>query len=91
MDAIRAAVGDEKLTYLGYSYGTLLGATYAQLFPQQRPGAGARRRGRPAAGPASPASESQAKGFERAFDNFTNWCAANAGPLPDRAGRPRRR
>ena len=34
MDAIRAAVGDQKLTYLGYSYGTLLGATYAQLFPQ---------------------------------------------------------
>ena len=29
MEAIREAVGDEKLTYLGYSYGTLLGAVYA--------------------------------------------------------------
>ncbi|MDY2940838.1 MAG: alpha/beta hydrolase [Varibaculum sp.] len=35
MDIIRAALGDEKLTYLGYSYGTFLGATYAELFPQR--------------------------------------------------------
>src|SRR5690606_29769101 len=35
MDAIRQAVGDEKLTYLGYSYGTLLGAVYAELFPDR--------------------------------------------------------
>lgn len=33
MDVLRAALGDEKLTYLGYSYGTALGATYAGLFP----------------------------------------------------------
>ncbi|SDL82423.1 alpha/beta hydrolase fold [Geodermatophilus siccatus] len=33
MDALRAAVGDEQLTYLGFSYGTFLGATYASLFP----------------------------------------------------------
>ncbi|PSL01554.1 alpha/beta hydrolase family protein [Haloactinopolyspora alba] len=33
MDLLRQAVGDEKLTYMGYSYGTLLGATYARLFP----------------------------------------------------------
>lgn len=33
MDLIRALVGDEKLNYLGYSYGTQLGATYAGLFP----------------------------------------------------------
>ncbi|MFP5370295.1 MAG: alpha/beta hydrolase, partial [Actinomycetes bacterium] len=35
MDALRAAVGDERLTYLGYSYGTLIGATYASLFPDR--------------------------------------------------------
>ena len=34
MDALRAAVGDRKLTYLGFSYGTFLGATYAALFPR---------------------------------------------------------
>ncbi len=33
MDEIRAAVGDAKLTYMGFSYGTFLGATYADLFP----------------------------------------------------------
>jgi pimeloyl-ACP methyl ester carboxylesterase len=33
MDAIRQAVGDDKLSYLGFSYGTFLGATYADLFP----------------------------------------------------------
>ncbi len=33
MDLIRQAVGDEKLTYYGISYGTYLGATYARLFP----------------------------------------------------------
>lgn len=33
LDVLRAALGDRKLTYLGKSYGTLLGATYAELFP----------------------------------------------------------
>jgi len=33
MDVIRAALGDAKLTYLGFSYGTFLGQTYAHLFP----------------------------------------------------------
>ena len=33
LDLLRAILGDEKLNYLGYSYGTLLGATYADLFP----------------------------------------------------------
>jgi pimeloyl-ACP methyl ester carboxylesterase len=33
LDRIRAALGDAKLTYLGFSYGTFLGATYASLFP----------------------------------------------------------
>jgi pimeloyl-ACP methyl ester carboxylesterase len=33
MDEIRAAVGDAKLTYLGFSYGTYYGQWYAHLFP----------------------------------------------------------
>ncbi len=35
MDRLRAALGDEQLTYLGYSYGTTLGSTYAELFPER--------------------------------------------------------
>jgi pimeloyl-ACP methyl ester carboxylesterase len=35
LDLLRAAVGDSRLTYVGFSYGTLLGATYANLFPQR--------------------------------------------------------
>lgn len=33
MDVMRAVLGDQKLNYLGYSYGTSLGAHYAELFP----------------------------------------------------------
>ncbi|WP_063843042.1 alpha/beta hydrolase [Sphaerimonospora mesophila] len=33
MDMIRAALGEEEISYLGYSYGTYLGAVYATLFP----------------------------------------------------------
>ncbi|MCU1586327.1 MAG: peptidase [Microbacteriaceae bacterium] len=35
LDLLRAALGDKKLNYLGYSYGTLLGATYAELYPHK--------------------------------------------------------
>ena len=35
LDALRQAVGDDKLTYWGISYGTLLGSTYAQEFPER--------------------------------------------------------
>ena len=35
MDRIRAALGEPRLSYLGYSYGTYLGAVYTTLFPQR--------------------------------------------------------
>lgn len=35
MDLLRAVLGDSELHYLGYSYGTFLGATYAKLFPER--------------------------------------------------------
>jgi pimeloyl-ACP methyl ester carboxylesterase len=34
LDMLRQAVGDEKLNYAGYSYGTFLGVTYANMFPE---------------------------------------------------------
>jgi pimeloyl-ACP methyl ester carboxylesterase len=81
MDSLRAAVGDDKLSYLGFSYGTLLGATYAQLFPTKI-------RAMVLDGAVDPkqdyiqGSESQAKGFERAFTNFTNWCKQTPDKCP---------
>ena len=33
LDRLRQAVGDPKLTFVGHSYGTVVGATYANLFP----------------------------------------------------------
>ncbi|MFF8730451.1 alpha/beta fold hydrolase [Streptomyces sp. NPDC015171] len=33
MDVVRAVLGEKKISYLGYSYGTYLGAVYAQMFP----------------------------------------------------------
>ena len=35
IDAVRAALGERRLSYLGFSYGTFLGATYASLFPNR--------------------------------------------------------
>lgn len=74
MDVLRAALGDEKLAYVGASYGTFLGATYAQLFPG--------RAGRlvldGAMDPSRPALElnrDQTEGFETAFRAFAADCA----------------
>jgi pimeloyl-ACP methyl ester carboxylesterase len=35
LDLLRQAVGDERLTFAGFSYGTYVGATYASLFPDR--------------------------------------------------------
>jgi pimeloyl-ACP methyl ester carboxylesterase len=35
MDAIRAALGEKKLTFVGYSYGSLMGQQYAEVFPHR--------------------------------------------------------
>ncbi|MEU8243221.1 alpha/beta hydrolase [Actinoplanes missouriensis] len=81
MEALRTAVGDEKLSYLGFSYGTLLGATYAQLF-------GDKVRALVLDGAIDPTenyvqgAEAQAKGFERAFTNFTAWCTKTPAKCP---------
>jgi len=81
MDAIRAGLGEEKLNYLGFSYGTLLGAVYAQLFPKNIRAMVLDGALDPTLSPVD-LSEGQAVGFERAFNNFADWCKSNASKCP---------
>lgn len=73
MDILRAVLGDRKLNYVGASYGTFLGATYAGLFPG--------RVGRMVLdGAMDPSVDAlrlnldQAAGFETAFQAFAKDC-----------------
>lgn len=75
MDVIRAVLGDEKLHYLGFSYGTQLGGTYAAVYPE--------RVGRLVLDgavdfllPPEQQSIEQAAGFESALRAFIDWCLA---------------
>lgn len=78
-DAIREAVGDSKLTYLGFSYGTFLGATIQSLFPGRTRAVvldGAVDPDQYVNDPLSSLDE-QSAGFERAISRFTTACAAD--------------
>ncbi|MGW4431975.1 alpha/beta hydrolase [Streptomyces tendae] len=88
MDVLRAVLGDGKLTYVGASYGTFLGATYAGLFPD--------RTGRlvldGAMDPSLPARRlnlEQTEGFETAFQSFAKDCVRQSDcPLGDKNTAP---
>ena len=76
MDVIRQALGDKKLNYLGFSYGTRLGAVYAAQFPQKR--------GRMVLDGVDTLTEpiaeqglAGAEGQQTALDDFITWCAQN--------------
>ncbi|HWW53337.1 MAG TPA: alpha/beta hydrolase, partial [Acidimicrobiales bacterium] len=75
MDLIRQALGEPKLTYLGFSYGSLLGAMYAAQFPTHV-------RAMVLDGAVDPAldsvstSEQQATGFDKELNAFFAYCAA---------------
>jgi len=79
LDLLRAAVGDEKLTYLGFSYGTVLGATYASLFPQDYRALVLDGGMDPEAYLNRPGDNSldQTAAFEAELDRFFQACAAN--------------
>ncbi|MQA60142.1 MAG: alpha/beta fold hydrolase [Actinophytocola sp.] len=88
MDVLRSVLGDEKLTYLGYSYGTRIGYTYAEAFPDNV-------RALLLDGAMDPEEDmvasmvAQGKGFGEAFDEFVAWCAEREdcalGDDPDKA------
>ncbi|MEU9733814.1 alpha/beta hydrolase [Streptomyces sp. NPDC048002] len=74
LDVMRAALGDRKLNYLGFSYGTRLGAVYAKQFPDHV--------GRMALDGVDTLTEPLteqglvgARGQQAALDDFIAWCA----------------
>ncbi|GGR80708.1 protease [Streptomyces nojiriensis] len=74
MDVMRRLLGDEKLNFLGFSYGSRLGAVYAALFPRDT--------GRMVLDGVDTLTEPlmeqalvSARGQQRALDNFLTWCA----------------
>ncbi|MGW3727049.1 alpha/beta hydrolase [Streptomyces sp. NPDC000851] len=90
MDVLRSLLGDDRLHYVGYSYGTYLGATYAELFPS--------RVGRLVLdGAVDPALDGyqfvlgQVGGYQDAWESFAADCAARAdcpmGHSVEEAGR----
>lgn len=87
MDVVRQGAGDQKMNYLGFSYGTRLGAVYAHLFP-------GRIRSFVLDGAVDPiatdlvTAERQVRGFEGAFDQFAADCLRRAPCRP--LGNPRR-
>jgi pimeloyl-ACP methyl ester carboxylesterase len=88
LDILREALGDEKLTYLGYSYGTRIGAAYAEAFPQNV-------RALVLDGALDPTQTTvertvkQNAGFQQAFEAFAADCATQPdcplGPDPAQA------
>ena len=74
LDAIRVAVGDEKLTYLGYSYGTRIGGSYAEAFPQNVRAMLLDGAVDPNADPIE-ADIRQAAAFQQAFNDYAADCA----------------
>ena len=74
LDQIRKAIGDEKLTYLGYSYGTRIGAEYAEQFPQNVRAMILDGAVDPNADPVQ-ADIDQATAFQKAFDDYAADCA----------------
>ena len=75
LDLLRRALGDRRLTYVGFSYGARLGAVYAHRFPR-------RVRALVLDGPSDPVAdplavtEAQIAGFERSFDAWADDCPA---------------
>lgn len=79
MDLVRAAMGEETMSFLGVSYGTHLGAVYASLFP-------GRVQAMMLDGGYDRESDTveedyltQARGFEESFDRWASWCQEQDG------------
>lgn len=77
MDAIRAGLGEEKISFFGNSYGGVLGASYARLFPQ-RLRAMAVDSVPDHVDPFAESERLQYEGLEAGFKRFVRWCAGSS-------------
>ncbi|MDB4973918.1 MAG: Alpha/beta hydrolase family protein [Myxococcaceae bacterium] len=73
MERVRAALGEDKLHYLGFSYGTSIGAWYAELFPS-RVGRFVLDSAVDLGLDAFELALGQARGFELALSHYFQWC-----------------
>ena len=78
MDLLRASVNEQSLNYFGASYGTELGAVYADLFPQ-RVGRMVLDAALDPAISSGALSKGQLKGFQRATQAFIDDCISREG------------
>ena len=87
LDRLREALGDAKLDYLGFSYGTLIGALYAQAYPDHV-------RAMVLDGAMDPSLDlaaiwaGQAAGFETDLRDYLAWCAKDATCAFRHKGKP---
>jgi len=78
LERLRVALGEDRLSFVGYSYGTFLGASYADAYPDHV-------RTFVLDGPVDPTLDAtqvtlgQARGFERALDDFLADCSSHPG------------
>ena len=78
MDVVRAALGENQINYLGFSYGTEIGAAYAEAYPD-------RLRAMVLDGAVDPSLDPidenlrQMAGFQTAFEDYAADCAQSAG------------
>ncbi|NDE60051.1 MAG: alpha/beta hydrolase, partial [Acidimicrobiia bacterium] len=76
IDVLRRALGEETISYFGFSYGTQLGATWVSLFPDTVRAATLDAAVDPTLGYVDGLVQ-QAAGFESSLDAFFDWCDAN--------------
>ena len=78
IDVLRGVLKDEKLSYLGYSYGTRIGYTYAEQFPQNVRAMVLDGALAPDQDPTDEVVE-QGRGFQGTFEAFAKDCATKPG------------
>ncbi len=88
LEALRVALGERTLNFLGYSYGTVLGAVYAQMYPN-RIGAMVLDGAVNLSSTAASELHDNAAGFEQALDAFLADCAARTSCAFHENGNPR--